>query len=238
MREPLDFSRRSSRAELMDAHNVSAQELSFCLQDLERANRITFGYRPTLTFLDDVLKRKAHPRLRILDVACGGGDALRAVAQWGVRRGVRLDLTGLDINPMCIAVAKKHPGEIEWVTSDVFDYRPPKHFDIVMSSLFTHHLNDDDVVRFLSYMEQWATVGWFVNDLHRHPAPYYAFHLLSRALRLHEFVRHDGPVSIARGFVPSDWLAFLDRAMLPRKAARLRWFAPFRLCVERLHAAP
>ena len=77
-----------------------------------------------------------------------------------------------------------------------------------------------------------------VNDLHRHPAPYYAFHVLSRALRLHEFVRHDGPVSIARGFVPSEWLGFLDRAMLPRKTARLRWFAPFRLCVERLHAAP
>lgn len=229
-----DFSRRSSRAEMMDADGVSADELARCLRDLERANRLTFGYRPTLTFLDEVAKKRSNRRLRVLDVACGGGDTLRAVARWGRRKGIRLELTGLDVNPYCIDVARAHATDVEWVTSNVFHYRPREPFDVIVSSLFTHHLSDDDVVRFIEHMEQWTTVGWFVNDLHRHPTPYYAFQLLSRALRFHEFVRHDGPVSIARGFVPNDWLGFFDRARLAREAARVRWFAPFRLCVERM----
>jgi hypothetical protein len=83
-------------------------------------------------------------------------------------------------------------------------------------------------------MESRASTAWFVNDLHRHPFAYYGFGLLARLMRWHRFVRHDGPVSIARAFQASDWPALLAQAGLAKDAAKVRWRFPFRLCVERV----
>jgi hypothetical protein len=104
---------------------------------------------------------------------------------------------------------------------------------VVVSSLFTHHLADGDIVRFLTWMEAHARVAWFVNDLYRHPFPYHGFGLLARIMRWHPFVRHDGPVSIARAFSPADWLTLLRKSGLDG-VARLERRFPFRLCVSRV----
>ena len=47
--------------------------------------------------------------------------------------------------------------------------------------------------------------GWFINDLSRAAIPYYFFQIFSKLARLHSFVQHDGPISIARSFVLEDW---------------------------------
>src|SRR3546814_10084158 len=77
-------------------------------------------------------------------------------------------------------------------------------------------------------MEATARIGWFVNDLHRHPVPYYAFSALARAARWHKFVRHDGPVSIGRAFVAADWRRLLATAGIEDGAAKIAWRMPFR----------
>ena len=107
----------------------------------------------------------------------------------------------------------------------------------MMSSLFAHHLDDPDLVRFLARMEAGARIGWFVNDLHRHPLPYHAFRALSAAMGWHRFVRHDGPVSITRAFVAADWRRLLAEAGIPPGAANIAWHLPFRLCVGRVRAS-
>ncbi|MGI4811573.1 MAG: hypothetical protein ACRYF2_26155, partial [Janthinobacterium lividum] len=113
---------------------------------------------------------------------------------------------------------------------DVFD-EAPGSVDVIVSSLFTHHLSDAEVVRFLQWMERTARVGWFVNDLHRHPLAYHGFKALSGVARWHPMVRHDGPVSVSRAFTRRDWTRLLDQAGLQ---ARVRWHLPFRYCVGRL----
>ena len=105
----------------------------------------------------------------------------------------------------------------------------------MVSSLFTHHLTDSQVVEFLRWMEAGAARGWFVNDLHRHALAYEGFRLLSAAAGWHPMVRHDGAISVARGFRRRDWDVLLRRAGL-RDVARVRWRMPFRLCVSRLKA--
>ncbi len=104
---------------------------------------------------------------------------------------------------------------------------------MILSALFTHHLSDPAVVRFVAWMEATAGLGWFVNDLHRHGLSYHGFRLISRALGLHRFVVHDGAISIARGFVFADWRALLRAAGFD-KAPFVRWWLPFRLCVGRI----
>ena len=237
----IDFARRSTADELMDTEPVSLAEFTACLVDLARVNRMTLAYHPTLRFFDRLAERSlpvGRP-LEVVDVGSGYGDMLRAIDGWAARRGVGVSLTGVDVNPWSrqAAMAATEPGRpIRWVTADAFSYEPEAGIDVVVSSLFTHHLTDALVVRFLRWMEAVARRGWFINDLHRHPVPYHFFRRFARIARLHRFVQHDGPVSVARAFVWSDWDRFLAEAGIDRDRVDVRWRVPFRLTVQRIKA--
>jgi hypothetical protein len=83
-------------------------------------------------------------------------------------------------------------------------------------------------------MEANAAIGWFVNDLRRSALAYHLFYVTSRVLGFHEFVRNDGPISIACAFEVADWRRLLDSAGIPRAAAKISKAFPYRLCVSRL----
>lgn len=235
-----DPHQRSRQAEMMDDDSVDFTTFRGCLYDLSRVNRMSLGYRPTLLFLDQLLRAGRLPRdrpLRLVDVGSGYGDTLREIALWGRRHSVAVELTGVDRNPWAARAAAEATAEdmpITWVTSDVFEYRPVSSVDVVISALFTHHLDDLALLRFLRWMEQIAAIGWLVNDLHRHRLPYEAFKLASRALNMHRFVQHDGPVSFARSFVAADWRKALTATSVPPTEADIVWRTPFRLCVARV----
>lgn len=235
------LSRRSAAAELMDDGGIGYDEFARCLGELERINRLTLAYRPTLRWLDRLVR--AHPpstlpdgRLRILDVGSGGGDGLRRIARWAERRGVPVELTGVDLNPWSARAARAATPDhlpIRHVTSDVFALPPAERWDAVVSALFTHHLDDAALVAFLRWMDGGATAGWFVNDLHRHAAAHAAARAMVTALPFGRMVRHDAPVSVARAFTAGDWRRLLATADLGGQA-EIRWLTPFRLCVGRI----
>ena len=81
---------------------------------------------------------------------------------------------------------------------------------------------------------RWQHAAGIIADLHRHPVPFHFFRALSWAARWHRFVRHDGPVSIARSFRREEWERILAAAGIPPGSAKIRWHIPFRLCVSRL----
>lgn len=229
-----DFRRRAGAPEWMDGEDVDFDTFQGCLRDLARVNRLTLAYRPTLAFLARLQRRGLWPQgrpLAILDVGCGYGDTLRAIDRWAAARGLPVALTGLDRNPWSARAARAVAGSqrIAWITGDVFGHRGEA--DVVVSSLFAHHLDDAALVRFIAWQEAHARLGWFVNDLLRHPFSYFGFGLLARAMRWHPFVRHDGPVSISRAFRPADWERLLAQAGAPQ--ARIEPRFPFRLCVSR-----
>ena len=231
------FAHRVMLPELMDDASCGPDEFRRCLVDLAKVNRLTLATRPTLHFLRQAARRLPAGRaLRILDVGGGYGDALRDIDRWAARRGIALEMTSVDLSPWARDAGEGAPPTrqpIRWVTADIFDYQPEQPPDVVLSSLFTHHLDDAAVVRFLCWMERHAALGWFVNDLQRHWLPYHGFKLWSRAAGWHRFVQHDGPVSFGRAFTIPEWRTLLARAGLPRGAATVRWWVPFRVCVSR-----
>ena len=211
--------------------NCSYEEFRDCLRSLETVNRWLRGYRPTLNWLERLPREPGQP-LHIVDVGSGGGDYLRRIARWARRRNLPVQLTGIDLNPFAArAASESTPRElgITWVTCDAFAYRPEKPIDIVVSSLLAHHLEDEEIVTLLGWMEATAQVGWFINDLERAEWTSRMFGWV----RWHRIVRHDGPVSFRRAFRKEDWLVLLAAADIPRDAVTVEHWRPGRLCVGR-----
>lgn len=236
-----DFSQRTLTPELMDTEPAEYDTFRACLVDLAAVNRLTLAYRPTLVFFRRLLSQGRWPvggPLRVLDVGSGYGDPLRVLARWAANRGLAIEITGADLNPFATRAAEAAiPTDlpIRWRTADALTLDGPAP-DVVTSSLFAHHLDDDELVRFIAWSEGVARIGWLVNDLRRSRVSYHGFKLLSRVMSWHRFVQHDGPVSIARAFTEQDWRVVLAAAGVPSGAARIVRRFPFRLCVERVRS--
>src|SRR5690349_18181219 len=219
---------RSTAEEWMDAADASEPAFAGALRDLARVNRLSLAYRPTLRWLDRLVARTGATSLSVLDVGAGGGDMLLRVAEWGRRRGVAVTLTGLDRSPWSASYARAAGVPAEWITADLFELDPGRRFDVVLCSLFTHHLRDPELVRFLRWLDGRALRGWLISDLHRHWLPWAFCWASFRLARFDPMVIHDSTVSIARAFTRADWERLLAEAGV---AAEIAWAFPFRWTV-------
>jgi SAM-dependent methyltransferase len=236
---------RSRAPELMDTEPVDLVTFEACLKDLERINRWTGAYRITLGWLERLRRIHGVRRLSLVDIGSGYGDMLRRIAAWGEARGIALDLTGVDLNPHASVLAAqatrsgpaaRTENTIRYVTADVFELTPALRPDVVISSLFAHHLGDRELVRFLGWMEASARLGWLINDLHRHPIAHGIARWAPRLLHMNQLVRHDAPVSVARSCVRRDWERLLAEAGLAGPPTAVSWRFPFRYAVGRIKA--
>jgi 2-polyprenyl-3-methyl-5-hydroxy-6-metoxy-1,4-benzoquinol methylase len=222
---------RSREEEEMDSAELDPGEYDKVLRDLSRVNRWTFAARPTLDFIERAAG--SQTKLSLLDVGFGSGDMLRAIWCMAKKRGISAQLVGVDINPKSAPVAQAMTPPDAAMEFRTGDYRAIQgRFDIIVSNLVAHHMNDAELLDFIQFMEERAEKGWIINDLHRHAFAYSGYPLLARLLGVHRIVREDGRLSIARSFRFSDWQKILARAGIC-KARIVRRF-PFRLCVERL----
>ncbi|HEY0595157.1 methyltransferase domain-containing protein [Sphingopyxis sp.] len=222
--------------EEMDAVELAPARYARVLADLSRINGLTMAPRPTLGFLDRIRARGAGIRpWRILDVGYGAGDMLARIADWGAKRGVALDLAGVDLNPKSEAVAAVRLGERARLITGDYRGLAGHGWDIVISSLVTHHMTAGQRADFLRFMEAEAARGWLVNDLHRRRLPFAGYPLLATLAWVDPIVRRDGQLSVGRSFRRAEWQAMLNEA-LPDTAGECRIFRsfPYRLCVERI----
>lgn len=225
-----------AREEEMDAAELPPARYAHVLADLSRINALTLAARPTLGFLERVRAREtgAAP-WRVLDVGFGAGDMLARIMRWGERRGVALDLVGVDLNPNSAPVAAARlGGGVRLVTGDYRDLAG-QGWDIILSSLVSHHMAAAQRAEFLRFMEREAARGWLVNDLHRRRLPFVGYPLLAALAGVDPIVRRDGQLSVGRSFRHAEWAAMLAGA-LPEVAGDCRIFRsfPYRLCVERI----
>ncbi len=221
--------------ELMDEAEISFEEFHDCLQGLETINHLTLAYRPTLRWLRPWLKRPQP--LSVLDAGSGGGDMLRQVAKrlpkQKQKTGAQVRLIGVDLNPWSkksAELATQSP-VIEYHTADIFEFEVTRPIDLVICSLFTHHLSDAQLVAFLRWIDARAAQGWFINDLHRHAVPYHFIKAATAVFSRNRLIRNDAAVSVARSFTSADWRRLLEEAGI-KSQVRIQWVFPFRLCLS------
>jgi 2-polyprenyl-3-methyl-5-hydroxy-6-metoxy-1,4-benzoquinol methylase len=155
--------------------------------------------------------------LRLLDVACGGGDTIRALKRRALKAGIPLDAHGCDVNPRALVFAREQAFregvEVTFFELDALGSPIPSGYDLVCSTLFLHHLTEDDVVGVLTRMAR-AGRTLLVQDLLRTRAGYWLAWSTLRLLSRSRVAQVDGPRSVLAAFRLSEMVAMARRAGL------------------------
>jgi SAM-dependent methyltransferase len=229
------FRKRNNSKELLDGDNIPFEDIQQNMVELDRINSHLGGHAITNAAVDQLLQNSGNEIVHIAEIGCGGGDNLRSIKKWADKNQKNVALTGIDINSECIAFARQHEEnkQIRFIHSDyrnvVFEQKPT----LVFSSLFCHHFTDQELKEQLQWMHRNSTLGFFINDLHRHPLAYYSISLLTRLFSKSYLVKNDAPISVLRGFTRDDWKRIFREAGLDNYSCHWRW--AFRWLVTCIH---
>lgn len=230
-----DFSVRSTLPEKMDQPGVAEHETQQALRELEVINELLGGYNVVI----GALKKIKWPKetVTIMDLGCGGGDMLRAVAKWASKENKKVELVGVDWNPVMTQYAKERSlgwQNISFRTLSIFDDRlMEQKADITMCSLFCHHFEDDELITLVKRMYVLAGSTVIINDLHRHWFAYYSIKALTRMFSKTYLVRYDGPLSVARALTRTEWEDILQRSDISNYSLKWRWAWRWEIVIEK-----
>lgn len=220
------FKQRSYQKELLDNPDIPFEDIRRNMEELDFINQYLGGHKISINGLEKLLNNHNQKGpVKIVELGCGGGDNLRALRNWASKRKIEIELTGIDISEACIAFARsveKNKG-IRFINSDYklagFESKP----DIVFSSLFCHHFTDQELIFMLRWMQQNARIGFFINDLHRHPLAYHLIRMLTRLFSKSYLVKNDAPLSVRRGFTKNEWELLFEKARISNYNCEWKW---------------
>lgn len=214
-----DLRARSTAPELMDDRTIGGDELVTALRQLRLINRLLRAAGPTVEGVAHLWGAAGCPRrLSILDVGAGSGDGCRPLLRWAAMRGVAMEITLLDIHPETCAEAARFFRDEPRVTvrqGDLFALEP-ESVDIVTAALVLHHFPEPQLGQAVHALARAARIGVVVNDLHRSVFAWGGIRLATALLSRNRMIRHDAPLSVARGFREADLLRLREQPGLGR----------------------
>jgi SAM-dependent methyltransferase len=151
--------------------------------------------------------------ITIVDFATGSADVPMAILKWAQGRGFDVRIVALDLHAGTARLAKaqaKHPNLSIICASAMETPFEAGSFDYAITSMFVHHLDEEDVVRVLREMGRVARRGIIVSDLLRNRRAYAWISMFTLAAGA--MVRHDARVSVAQAFCDEEIVRLRDRA--------------------------
>ncbi len=220
------FKDRSGQSELLDAFNIPENLVIHNLHELDFINHVLGGHSISLNGIKKLVTDKAKV-YHIVDLGCGSGDAMQVIANWAIKEGYQVRLTGVDINPDVINYmndyCKDYP-EISGIASDYRDFlKTGVSIDVIHCSLFCHHLKDEELAELFSYFKGYTHTGFVINDLHRHWLAYYGVYLITHLLNGSALSKNDGPISVLRAFKLKELRTLLQKSEITNFSIRWRW---------------
>jgi len=195
---------RQLQPEWMDQPGLDVNLHHAALRGLERVNALSLIHRTFWPAIRQLNQQHPARELRVLDVACGGGDVAVRLFQTAQKAKVRLTVEGCDVSPTAVAFAKERAGKSQvpcrFFQFDVLSDEWPTDYDVIVNSLFLHHLTTEAAIGLLGHMAASTRSLVLLNDLVRSREGYllarFGSHLLSRSPIVHS----DGPISVEGAF--------------------------------------
>jgi 2-polyprenyl-3-methyl-5-hydroxy-6-metoxy-1,4-benzoquinol methylase len=208
--------RRRRGIEILDDPSVDPRVMQRSMRDVERANTMFGGTRAALAAMIPAL-RSVGTHASLLDVGSGRGDIPDAARRIAKRYGVTLRTIGLDLaSPMIDSGRTRNDATVR---GDALNLPfGDGSVDIVLASQILHHFEDHAAVAVVSELNRVARVAVVVSDLRRSYLAAAGLWLGSFPLGFHPVSRHDGVVSVMRGFLPSELANTVEKAIGLRPA--------------------
>jgi ubiquinone/menaquinone biosynthesis C-methylase UbiE len=212
--------RRRRGVELLDDPDVSPEVITRSMKDVERANHIFGGMRAAMTELEQALAESPRTAT-MLDVGTGAGDIAESARASAARHRVSLRTIGFDSSEALLA---GHRLRNDWVVVGNGLELPfaDRSVDIVMCSQLLHHFPESQARVLISEMNRVARVRVVISDLRRSWVAAGGLWLASFVLGFHSVSRHDGVVSVMRGFLPRELAALVSSAIGQPSVAQRR----------------
>jgi len=153
-----------------------------------------------------------------------------------------VQVDGSDLSPQAVAIATRSAEErgqsAKFFQADALNDPLPEGYDVILSSLFLHHLDEEQAVDLLRRMGCASRCLVLVNDLIRSPLGYGLAWAGCRLLSRSPIVHFDGPVSVQGAFQVQEVRALAARSGLEGAAVRRSWPERYLLSWRRSFASP
>jgi SAM-dependent methyltransferase len=189
---------RRRGVEILDLPDVDPRVVTRSLADVARANALFGGISSAMKEIEDALEEVPR-RATLLDVGTGLGDIPCRARSFAAEKGIDLTTVGLD-SVIELARASRHAVNSAVCGDALHLPFADRSVDIVMCSQVLHHFIAADAARLLREMDRVARVRVVVSDLRRSWIAAAGLWLVSFPLGFHAVSRHDGVVSVLRGF--------------------------------------
>lgn len=201
----------------MDDPGLHPASLEAALTGLARLNAISFSNGPLWRVIEAESAHADQP-LRVLDIACARGDWVLWAAARAERCGVPARFAGCDINPHAIDLATR-AAAAQRLSCTFFTHHALRDplagdYDVLVASLFLHHLGDADAESLLRRMAAAAKRTVVVNDLVRSGLNLALVGAASRLLTRSPVVHTDAVLSVRAALTRTELVAMAKRAGL------------------------
>lgn len=201
-----------SGGEALDVRGCDPAVVRAALKDIAVSNTL-LGGRAAVTFGVRRLLDRTQPRrpITLLDLGAGAGDIADYLARRAAGGSHAIVPVALDWHREAARLCRKRG--IVATVGDV-DALPvgPAGVDIVVASQLLHHFSRDAVIALLRELDRVARLGVVIADLERRRAAALGIWLASFALAFHPVSRHDGVLSVQRGFTRAELATLLEAA--------------------------
>lgn len=233
----ISLEKRHREPELMDDPNLDPALHRQALKGLRRVHLISGTVSTLWKQIHRIARQTPNSTVRVLDVACGGGDLAVSLARKAAHSGYPVELSGCDISPAALEFAATTAASenvtVNFFQADAITAPLPTDYDIICCSLFLHHLDEDDAVKLLRSMKASARRMVLISDLVRSQFGYLLTWVGLRLLTRSRICHVDGPLSVRAAFTPEEMLALAAQAELHDATLTRHWPERFLLTWSR-----
>ncbi|NBR07470.1 MAG: methyltransferase domain-containing protein [Planctomycetes bacterium] len=229
-----NLSKRNRLPEWMDQPDIDPALHLHALQGLARLNYFSNSVNLLWKPLRKLAQANPHSGdFSVLDVATGSGDIPLALNQKARKAGINMNFSVTDKSSFALNLVKEKAlqknSQVQCFETDALHGPDFPVHDVVICSLFMHHLDDDEAISLMKRMAKAAKIAILINDLERSWLNWNMVWIASHLLTTSPVVHMDGPRSVAGAFNQAEVAKLAKQAGLLGATIETRWPCRFLL---------
>ncbi len=219
--------------EALDSPSCEPMIARATLNDITRCNTL-FGGRAAVVYGVRQLLEQSNARgpVTLLDVGAGSGDVASYLVQRSHHKEPRIRAIALDWHAEAARLCKE--ASLPTVIADVGAVpMRERSVDIIIASQLLHHYSRHVATTLVRTLVLTARLGVVVADLRRARRAMWGIRFASLALNFHPATRHDGVLSVQRGFSDREFVSLFRSANVNAAVHRRPGFRLVAICTRK-----